>query len=45
LSLAFAMVVGVSLLALAVLPSGRKAIQDFKKILPLLLKTKGNPEV
>jgi PST family polysaccharide transporter len=45
LSLAFAMVVGVSLLALAVLPSGRKAIRDFKEILPLVLKTKNNADL
>jgi O-antigen/teichoic acid export membrane protein len=42
LSLALAMVLVVSLLALTALPSGRKAIQDFNQLLPLLFKRKRN---
>lgn len=45
LALAFCLTVAVSLLVLAVIPAGRQAIQNFKEMLFLLIKSRKNEPV
>ncbi len=40
LVIAFAITTGITLLILAVLPTGRTALQDFKNLIPLIFKNK-----